>query len=216
MAQSTLCEFDTEEVLECFNLDEVVSVAWSGMRLYWTNGSQIFQRLIDSGDDELVVQRSGTITELVGSLNGIYWLEIRPDGMAFMSLRDNELQEHVGPEQISSPLGLSSLRVNESMSAHLFIGFGEQWPHSALLCRVNLNNSQFGCLTHTPPKSTGIFDVDGELFWAHQFGVSSIQPSSPYEMIQNNLSPSGLFVDSRAVWVSDPTRGYLWHWERAP
>ena len=216
IASSTLCEFDSEALLACFQLDDVVSVAWSGMRLYWTNGRQIFQRLIDSETDELVVERSGVITELAGSSTGIYWLERRPDGMAFMSSVDDELEEYVGPEQISNPLGLSSLRVKDDRTTHLFIGFGDQWPHSALLCRVNMNNSQLGCLTHTPPKSTKIFEVDGELFWAHQFGVSSLRQNSPYEMVRNNISPSGFFVDSHSVWVSDKMRGRLWQWVRTP
>ena len=206
-----VCEFTTQDQVECLTLEGVVDASIAGGRVYWTDGGSVF--VLDSGESTVVLSDRIGIHS-IRIVEGAIWLgEVTPAGPAF--IRVSNVDGSGTPEvlldadRISPPLVIDHMTPGEDGAIWLTVGFDDQWPYSSLLCRLDPTADRFGCVTHTPPRSQGLSVWEDQVIWMHQFGIAAIDSGAPYFNVKTGLSPAGFFVADNVMWVSDRFRGQV-------
>jgi formylglycine-generating enzyme required for sulfatase activity len=176
----------------------------------WTDGGSIWSRGLDGDDVELVIGRVD-INGLLVIGETLYWTEGGADGGAVLAvpIAGGDPQQFAGPPQLGAPLKVWGLAAADAETLWFMVGFQTQWPYSGLVCRVRTSSGQLQCLTHSPPRAKQLYVDDAGLTWSHQYGISQLGGSVPYERIGDPVGATGFVMTDDGYWVTENGTGRL-------
>ena len=143
--------------------------------------------------------------------DALMWTEAGRNGGGLhgVPLAGGAARQWVGPPDIPSALQMWGGAIGPNGPIWLFLGFQEQWPYSALLCRVTLEDEALRCSTHTPPRSRELSLTDDSVLWVHQYGIGRFEDRQPYGYVGEPIAPTGFWSNENTVWITERATGRL-------